>query len=341
MKKFTVLLTVILFINTVKAQFTCGDSLLDVRDGQKYATVLIGEQCWMAENLNIGTMISSTTGGQLQTDNDTIEKYCYDNNTANCDIYGGLYEWDEMMQFNPTDNDTTGTTQGICPAGWHIPTHHEWTTLERAICTSGTCAPDFPYDFTTYGWQGTDEGGKLKETGTIHWTSPNTGATNESGFTALPGASRGYSDGSFDYLGNYATFWSATERAASNAWYRYLHYINADVCRYDHSKTNGRSVRCVKDIDPLTSLTISPQYGSISIYPNPNDGIFNLVIESGKKEEFALEITNINGQVIIRKGFKPLTKIIYQIDLSKYPKGVYLVKIMSNKINRTEKIILE
>ena len=341
MKKFTVLLTVILFINTVKAQFTCGDSLLDVRDGQKYATVLLGEQCWMAENLNIGTMINSTTGGQLQTDNDTIEKYCYNDNDSLCDIYGGLYEWNEMMQYNPTDNDTTGTTQGICPAGWHIPTHHEWTTLERAICTSGTCAPDFPYDFTTFGLQGTDEGGKLKETGTTHWTSPNTGATNESGFTALPGGARDYSDGTFYGLGDLAYFWSATEGGASTAWGRILRYNYAAVYRGYGDKSSGLSVRCVKDIDTLNSLTISSQYGSISIYPNPNDGIFNLVIESEKKDEFHIEITNINGQVIIRKGFMALTKIIYQIDLSKYPKGVYLVKIMSNKINRTEKIILE
>ncbi len=246
MKKFTVLLTVILFINTVKAQFTCGDSLLDVRDGQKYATVLLGEQCWMAENLNIGTMISSTTGGQLQTDNDTIEKYCYNDNDSLCDIYGGLYEWNEMMQYNPTDNDTTGTTQGICPAGWHIPTHHEWTTLERAIRTSGTCATDFPYDFTTLGCQGTDEGGKLKETGTIHWTSPNTGATNESGFTALPGGARG-SDGSFYDLGGYAHFWSATEYDASLAWGRYLYYTDADVDRGDGGKSGGFCVRCFQD----------------------------------------------------------------------------------------------
>ncbi|MBI4649431.1 MAG: hypothetical protein HY738_23240 [Bacteroidia bacterium] len=122
----------------------CGSAQLkDDRDGRIYNTKQIGSKCWMAQNLNIGTKINSTAGGQLQTNNGIIEKYCYSNNSANCDTYGGLYEWREMMQYASSDAGLTGTTQGICPAGWHIPTHHEWTTLERAICTSGTCQQIF------------------------------------------------------------------------------------------------------------------------------------------------------------------------------------------------------
>jgi len=86
----------------------------DARDGKTYNTVLIGTQCWMRENLNIGTRID---GSQNQTDNGTIEKYCYDDLESNCDIYGGLYQWDEAMQYV-----TTQGVQGICPAGWHLPT---------------------------------------------------------------------------------------------------------------------------------------------------------------------------------------------------------------------------
>ncbi len=216
-------------------------------DGKHYAVVQIGTQIWMAENLNVGTKINSTTGGQLQTNNGIIEKYCYNNDTANCNVYGGLYEWDEMMQYNPSDDAMTGTTQGICPAGWHIPTHHEWTTLERAVCTSGTCSTDFPYDFTTYGYRGTDEGGKLKENCSTHWNSPNTGATNESGFQALPGGKRFSNDGSFSYMGSDAGFWSATERTTGTAWSRGLDYSNADVARYGYYKPLGFSVRCLKD----------------------------------------------------------------------------------------------
>jgi uncharacterized protein (TIGR02145 family) len=118
----------------------------------------------MAENLNVGTKINSTSDGQLQTDNEILEKYCYNNDIANCNIYGGMYEWNEAMQY-----DTTEGAQGICPDGWHIPTDAEWTTL------------------TTFLGGESVAGGKMKEAGFAHWYSPNTGATNESGFTGLPG----------------------------------------------------------------------------------------------------------------------------------------------------------
>ncbi len=141
--------------------YQCGDTLLDARDGKKYKTVQIGSQCWMQENLDFGLMIDGTYS---QTDNDTIEKYCYDNDSLNCGIYGGLYQWNEMMNYLLIPG-----TKGICPAGWHLPSSEEWTQLSN--------------------WLGglSIAGGKLKETGTLHWRSPNTGATNISGFTALPG----------------------------------------------------------------------------------------------------------------------------------------------------------
>ncbi len=207
--------------------FTCGDALFDSRDGQSYATIQIGAQCWMAENLNVGTMIN---GSGSQTDNGTIEKYCYDDNTANCDTYGGLYQWDEMMQYVTTEG-----TQGICPTGWHLPTNDEWKTMEMYLGMSQTQA-----DAT--GWRGTDEGGKLKETGTSHWTSPNTSATNSSGFTGLPG---GYRDlnGSFNSLTYYAFFWSSSE----DACHRRLFYSSAQVYRNSTVKAYGFSVRCVSD----------------------------------------------------------------------------------------------
>ncbi|MBI4649432.1 MAG: fibrobacter succinogenes major paralogous domain-containing protein [Bacteroidia bacterium] len=106
---------------------------------------------------------------------------------------------------------------------------------------------DFPYDFTTTGWRGTDEGGKLKETGTTHWTSPNTGATNSSGFTGLPGGYRNYSDGTFNYSGSNGDWWSATEYSSTNAWIRNLYYSTATVNRFNYTKDFGFSVRCLKD----------------------------------------------------------------------------------------------
>ncbi len=138
--------------------WTCGDTIIDSRDGQSYNTVQIGEQCWMAENMNVG--LEGT-----QTNNGIIEKSCYNNDPANCEIYGGLYSWYEMMQYNPEPG-----SQGICPDGWHIPQCSDWGILFNHL--------------------GDSAGGKMKETGTIHWASPNICATNVSGFTALPGGEK-------------------------------------------------------------------------------------------------------------------------------------------------------
>ena len=148
------------------------DIITDSRDGKEYKTIKIGNQWWLAENLNIGVFVEITNKGEIHIDasnNGIIEKYCFLNNEANCDTFGGLYDWDEMMQYNPSDEGEIGTTQGICPDGWHLPTHTEWTTL------------------TDYLGGITVAGGKLKEAGTRFWNTPNNNATNESGFTALPG----------------------------------------------------------------------------------------------------------------------------------------------------------
>ena len=189
-------------------------------DGNVYNTVQIGGQCWMKENLNVGTRIDGT---QEMTSGNGIEKYCYDDEPANCETYGGLYQWDEMMQYT-----TTQGVQGICPSGWHLPTNDEWTTLTDFL--GGTNVA----------------GGKMKETGTTHWNSPNTGATNSSGFTALPGGSRS-SNGSFDGLGSYGDWWSSSEDSGTNAWYWTLHHGYYEVYGYYNYKPHGLSVRCLKN----------------------------------------------------------------------------------------------
>ncbi len=216
------------FSVTVSSAPTCG--LPISYGGLNYNTVQIGAQCWMAENLNIGIMIN---GVGNQTDNATIEKYCYDNNTTNCNTYGGLYQWDEMMQYITIEG-----TQGICPNGWHLPTNTEWCTLENEV-DIGTISCG------STGWRGTNAGGNLKETGTSHWLSSNTGATNSSGFTGLPAGYRG-TDGSFSNLTLSVDFWTSSEDA-SYAWYRYLYYGSAQVGRNDNDHAYGFSVRCVQD----------------------------------------------------------------------------------------------
>ena len=226
--------------------WSCGDPITDERDNQTYTTVQIDTQCWMAENLNIGTMIS---GANDMADNIIVEKYCYDDNTANCDVYGGLYQWNEMMDYS-----TTPGVQGICPAGWHLPADAEWTIL------------------TTFLGGESIAGGKMKTTGTFEagtglWYAPNTGATNSSGFTALPGGDRDY--GGFYNLGKFAFFWSSTETYTDYAWDRVLHFDITFVSRSDYNKTDGFSVRCVKGNTP-SNLPPSQPAG-----PNPSDNSQN------------------------------------------------------------------
>ena len=192
----------------------CRDS-----ENHTYATVQIGSQTWMAENLNVGGMIVDTTS---QNSNGITEKYCYENKESNCVVYGGLYQWGEMMSY-----DTTPGSRGICPPGWHIPTDAEWTMLINGLGGDSVA------------------GGKMKETGWTHWAPPNTSATNESGFTALPGGYRYYS-GTL-YMTDYATFWSSSESLIENAWYRLLQFNYNYVVRRAYTKANGFSVRCLKN----------------------------------------------------------------------------------------------
>jgi len=204
---------------TITPVHICGNPLYDPRDGQFYETVQIGTQCWMAENLNIGTMIN---GSSNPANNGITEKYCFDNSTANCDVYGGLYQWNEMMQYV-----TTPGVKGICPDGWHLPTDAEWTTL------------------STYLGGESVAGGKMKEAGLAHWAPPNIGATNESGFTALPGGTS-QPGGTMINLTYFAYIWSSSQ-SGSNAWMRYLNYSNATVLRNYYDKYYSHSVRCVKN----------------------------------------------------------------------------------------------
>ena len=206
-------------------------------EGQVYNTVQIGEQCWFRENLNIGTMISSNTGGQLQTNNNIIEKYCYDNVAVNCTTYGGLYEWDEAMQYATAEG-----AQGICPSGWHVPTDNEWKILEGAVDSQ---YPVGDPEWDKYGNRGFDAGGNLKEIGIIHWSVPNTGATNLSGFTSIPGGIR-HSWGVFGSINNATCIHSSSKRDSLRMWYRSLAYNIKTSGRYGDYFASGMSVRCLK-----------------------------------------------------------------------------------------------
>jgi uncharacterized protein (TIGR02145 family) len=199
--------------------------------GESYPTVQIGTQCWFAKNLNVGTMIQ---GANDQTNNSTLEKYCYNNDTANCTTYGGLYQWAEAVQYqngagiSTSPNPAfTGNVRGICPTGWHLPSDAEWGTLETFLGGSSVA------------------GGALKSTSGL-WISPNTGATNSSGFSALPGGFRN-AVGTFYDIGLFTFFWSSSEFSSTNAFLSYLSYNRSNINRGFTNKYIGYSARCTQD----------------------------------------------------------------------------------------------
>jgi len=204
--------------DTTKIPFLCGDQIQDNRDGQLYQTVLIGEQCWMEENLNYETGTS----------------WCYYNSSYYCDVYGRLYDWPTIMNGAPGSNAVPSGIQGICPEGWHLPSDGEWCILTQHI--------DPTIDCDTTGYNGTDAGTKMKST--WGWSSGGNG-TNSSGFNALPGGSMGIYH--FDDLYLFAYFWTTSEDYPGYAWLFKLNYGLPTIGRYFSQKNRGYSVRCVKD----------------------------------------------------------------------------------------------
>ena len=203
-----------------------------IYEGEVYNTIQIFSQCWLKENLNVGTMIP---GSQNMSDDGVIEKYCYNNEEDSCAIYGGFYQWDEMMQYT-----TTQGVRGICPDGWHVPTDDEWKVLEGAV-DSQYGVGDTEWDKLEF--RGFDAGLNLKST--YGWLNNNNG-TDLYDFTALPAGFRNYG-GDFFGLGRAVVFWSSTEYSVYHVWGHYLSHLNAGVYRYYYPKPIGNSVRCLKD----------------------------------------------------------------------------------------------
>jgi uncharacterized protein (TIGR02145 family) len=212
-------------------------------DNNVYNTVLIGTQCWMASNLRVtkynnGTVIplnNTYTSGTVSTVWQGLRTGAYTiygneaSSGTNATNYGFLYNWYAGKGIYKTGVIASTDTLNNCLIGWHVPTDTEWTTL------------------TTYLGGESVAGGKMKSVGTSYWLSPNTGATNESGFSALPGGWRNYV-GSFYSIKNDAFFWSATEYNGTNAWGRDLYDNNDNVYRDNTgNKSVGASVRCLKD----------------------------------------------------------------------------------------------
>lgn len=215
-------------------QFETG-TVTDV-DGMVYKTVKIGSQWWMAENLKTSRYHNVTMDPISFIGNDAAGNAAW--LAANYGAYavydtsGTGYQSFDVNEFGYLYNwFAVNDGRGLCPTGWHVPSgddiSSEWKTLIDFLGGLGVA------------------GGKMKEAGTAHWNSPNTGATNSSGFTGLPGGFRGI-NGSFSFVGFDGDWWSSTESGAS-AWYRYLFYSSDNVFRDDDDKRLGFSVRCLRD----------------------------------------------------------------------------------------------
>lgn len=190
-------------------------------DGNVYRNVQIGGQCWMSENLkttrnNDGTDIPNVTDDVVWTQLNSGAWCNYDNSPGNDATYGKLYNW--YAAANPN----------ICPQGWHVPTDAEWTVLTNYLGGESVA------------------GGKMKAVSPL-WSAPNTGATNESGFSGLPGGGRLYYDGYVYYLGFNGFWWSASESGGESAWYRALDYYDAGIYRNTNTRRHGFCLRCVRD----------------------------------------------------------------------------------------------
>ena len=217
--------------------FMCGTtSIVDI-DGNIYNTVQIGTQCWTQSNLKVSKYRNGDNipAGLVNADwqNTTSGAYAiYDNDPVNDGLYGKLYN-----HYAVTDS------RGLCPTGWHVPSDGEWNVLVKYLDPNAdtVCANC---------WQSSIAGGSMKSTATQPtpggWYAPNTGATNSSGFTGLPGGYRD-SGGGFNDLGHFGNWWSSSDAGSGNAWYRLLNYDYADAFRTNYYHRNGFSVHCARD----------------------------------------------------------------------------------------------
>ncbi len=268
-----------------------GDGVTDI-DGNEYVTVVIGEQEWMAENLRV----------TQDAEGNEISRHCYDNDSDWCELYGGLYTWHTIMNGENSSDGNPSGVQGICPDGWHVPSHNEWTQLEQFICNvlgNSDCETKFPYDHSTYGNMGTNEGNALKSCRQVdsplggdcdtsehpRWDSHSTNyGFDEFGFSALPGGWRWPAGGS-DYIGVVSSWWSSTQ-SSTMAWCRGMTIYNGGLNRDDANRFHGFHLRCVRDI------TEEPTTYNLHLEANPeNAGTVSGAGEYQEGEDVTIEAT--------------------------------------------------
>ncbi len=304
MKKIILVFTLLAFFNMKNEAQTVSDY-----EGNVYNIITIGTQKWTKENListkyNDGTSIplvkDSASWGNLSS-----AGYCWymNNDTLFKTPYGAFYNW------------FTVTTNKLCPSGWHAPSDAEWTQLSNYLGGLNIA------------------GGKLKETGISHWLAPNTGATNETGFTAVANGYR-HGFGYYDNLGHNAYFWTNTTHISGNSWERSIPHDSTNLLPEYFGRNTGMAVRCIKD----TASTINDinQLNGINIYPNPaSDKIY---IENHSQQKVKLQIFSIAGECMLTK---ELSNSMQNVDIRRLAKGNYIIRCIGNNQRYEQKILKE
>jgi uncharacterized protein (TIGR02145 family) len=285
-----------------------------------YNTVQIGNQCWLKENLNIGTMIHSSGN---QTNNGIIEKYCYDDDPANCEKLGGLYTWDEAVNYSSIGS----RLQDLCPSGWRLPTVNEFQELKAFV---------------------KNDGGALKEKTTAMGALEN---SNSSGFSALLTGSRGNirNNGSyFSHIDVYAFFWSSTEVEQSFANIMELDYLVHDINIFANGKAAAFSIRCIKgegisDIsNENPSCQIPKDYALDQNYPNPFNPTTNIKFSLPKSGNVKIIVYDAVGRevaTLVNNTMAAGTHTV-QFNATGLASGIYLYRIESKDFVKVNKMLL-
>lgn len=296
------------------SQNPCQGTPVVIYDGKTYNTVQIGSQCWLKENLDVGTRIN---GNLEQNSNGIIEKYCYADIDSNCTKYGGLYQWNEAMQYV-----TTAGTKGICPIGWHIPAYAEYQALAETVNYNGNALKKVG--------QGTGGGA----------------GTNTSGFTALLQGYRNF-NGQFIYLGYYPHFLSSTETPSMQIYYICLDRRNSNIYFDFNYKECGFSVRCVKDeatdINQYSNNNSSTNTIELSQnYPNPFNPVTAVNYSLQIARNVRLSVYDILGNNVatVFDEYKAAGNYSAQFNGSNLTSGIYIFKLESGNYSTTIKFII-
>lgn len=265
-------------------------------DGNQYQTVSIGNQVWFKQNLKA---VHYSDGTEI------TEVWTYDDMEENADLYGRLYTWNAAMNYT-----TLQGAQGVCPDGWHVPTDSDWSELGSFL--------------------GGDQvaGGKLKETGTENWWSPNTGATNETGFSALPSGE--YDNVEYRLKGETMVAWSSTETSSTKCLYRYISYDDAQLHTYNFYKNFRYSVRCIKDEIVGVNEKGEMERAGLIIHPNPAKDFVSIDFDLFAKSE-QVEVSIYSGRGVLVDSFVSKSSENRMINISNLAKGAYVLQVLTEE----------